>query len=113
MKETEEIKTLVQSIIQLHETKDFEGLSSHVSETEIKAATWFTNKRFIEVCEAIEKEIGSITSLKYISTLKRQTSYLTLWKATYSKTNDEVLWKIIFDTENNKISLMHINWEQI
>ena len=113
MKETEEMETLVQSIIQLHETKNFEGLLPHVSETEIKAETWFTNKRFIEVCEAIEKEIGSITSLKYISTLKRQTSYLTLWKATYTKTNDEVLWKIIFDTKSNKISLMHINWEQI
>jgi len=113
MKETEKIKTLVQSIIQLHETKDFDGLLPHVSETEIKAATWFTNKRFIEVCEAIEKEIGSITSLEHIGTLKRKTSYLTLWKATYNKTNDEVLWKIIFDTESNKISLMHISWEQI
>lgn len=113
MQETAEIKKLVQSIIHLHETRDFEKLSAHILETEIKAATWFTNKRFIEVCEAIEKEIGNISSLEYISTLKRKTSYLTLWKAAYSESNDEVLWQIIFDAMSNKIKLMHINWEQI
>lgn len=108
MKETEE---LVKSIIHLHETSDFETLSSYVSETEIKVCTWFTNKRFIEVCEAIENELGSIISLESISTLKRKTSYLTLWKTAYSKSKDEVLWQITFDTMNNKIKSMHINWE--
>jgi len=82
------------------------------SEAEIEAGTWFTQKRFIEVCEEIEKEIGNITSLKYISTLNRKSSYLTLWKSTYSKSKDEVLWQIIFDIVSNKIKLMHINWEK-
>lgn len=106
-------KELVQSIINLHEANDFEGLSSHILESEIKAGTWFTEKRFNEVCEAIEKEIGSITSLEYIGALNRKSSYLTLWKTTYSKSKDEVLWQIIFDTISNKVKLMHINWEQI
>lgn len=113
MEETNKMKELVHSIINLHESNDFEALTTHISETEIKAATWFTEKRFFEVCEAIEKEIGNITSLEYIATLNRKTSYLTLWKSTYSKTKDEVLWQIIFDTNSNKIKLMHINWEQI
>ncbi|MDH5370105.1 MAG: hypothetical protein OEW99_08770 [Gammaproteobacteria bacterium] len=113
MKETSKIKEYVRSIINLHESNDFETLSSLVSEKEIKAATWFTKKRFFEVCEAIKKEIGNITSLEYIETLNRNTSYLTLWKSTYNKTKDEVLWQIIFDTKSNKIKLMHINWEQI
>jgi hypothetical protein len=113
MKQKDEIKTLVQSIIHLHETKDFEGLLAYISEAEIKAGTWFSQKRFIEVCEAIETEIGSITSLEFLGALNRKTSYLTLWKATYSKSNDEVLWQIIFDTGSNKIRLMHINWEHI
>lgn len=106
-------KELVQSIINLHETNDFEALSSHIHDSEIKAGTWFTEKRFKEVCEAIAKEIGSITSLEYIDTLNRNSSYLTLWKTKYSKSKDEVLWQIIFDTKSNKIKLMHINWEQI
>lgn len=112
MDEINIIKEFVRKVIILHESNDFETLSSLISETEIKAATWFTEKRFFEVCEAIEKEIGNILSLEYISTLNRKSSYLTLWKSTYSKTKDEVLWQITFDTKSNKIKLMHINWEQ-
>lgn len=113
MEETNRMEELVRSIINLHELNDFETLSTHISEAEIKAATWFTEKRFFEVCEAIEKEIGHITSLEYIATLNRKSTYLTLWKSTYSKTKDEVLWQIIFDTNSNKVKLMLINWEQI
>lgn len=113
MDEKNKIKELVLSIINLHESNDFETLSTHIAEMEIKAATWFTEKRFFEVCEAIKNELGNFTSLEYIATLNRKTSYLTLWKSTYSKTKDEVLWKVIFDTNSNKIILMHINWEQI
>ena len=113
MSKTTGLKELVQSIINYHETNNFKALSEYVSDTEIEAGTWFTQKRFIEVCAAIEKEIGIITSLKYISTLNRKSSYLTLWKSTYSKNDDEVLWQIIFDTASDKIKLMHINWEQI
>lgn len=113
MKDKKELKELVQAIINFHETKDFYALSDYILQTQIQAGTWFTQKRFIEVCEAIEKEIGNITSLEYISSLNRSTSYLTLWKSTYSKSEDEVLWQITFDTDSNKIKLMHINWEQI
>jgi len=112
MEQTNKILRLVRSIINLHELNDFETLSTHISETEIKAATWFSEKRFFEVCTAIEKEIGNITSLAYIATLNRKTSCLTLWQSTYSKTKDDVLWQIIFDTNSNKIKLMHINWEK-
>ena len=113
MSGTKQLKDFVQSIINYHENKDFEALSDHILKTEIEAGTWFTQERFIEVCGAIEKEIGNITSLEYISTIKRKSSYITLWKTTYSKSKDEVLWQIIFDTASNKIKLMHINWEQI
>ena len=111
MKEIVKMKELVHSIISLHELSDFKALSTHISETEIKAATWFNEKRFLEVCEAIENEIGKIISLDHIATLKRKSSYLTLWTSTYSKTKDEVLWQIIFDTNSDKIKSMHINWE--
>lgn len=109
MEEINKLKNHVHTIIGLHEQKDFEKVSAHISETEIKAETWFTEKRFYEVCEAIEKEIGNLTSLEYISTLNRKSTELTLWKSTYSKTNDEVLWNIIFEKNTHKIKLMHIN----
>jgi len=108
----EKTKALVQTIIDLHELNNFELLLSYIAEEEVKAATWFTRKRFTQVCEAIKNEIGHITSLEYIGTLKRQTSYLTLWRASYSKSRDEVLWQIIFDSTSHKIRLLHINWEQ-
>ena len=110
---TMELKEFVQSVINYHENKDFEALSDHILKTEIEAGTWFTQERFIEVCGAIEKEIGNITSLEYISTLNRKSTYLTLWKTTYSKSKDEVLWQIVIDSVSNKIKLLHINWEQI
>jgi hypothetical protein len=113
MSGTKELKEYVYSIISYHENKDFEALSDHILKKEIKAGSWFAQERFIVVCGAIKKEIGNITPLEYISTLNRKSSYLTLWKTTYSKSKDEVLWQIIFDTTSNKIKLMHINWEQI
>lgn len=111
MDETKKLNDLVNTIIKLHETSDYEALTSYIVETEVEAATWFNEQRFSEVCEAIEKKIGSITLLEYIATLKRKTSSLTLWKATYNKTKDDVLWEIIFDSKSNKITLMHVKWD--
>lgn len=113
MNDINETKELMQTIIDLHESKEFDSLLPYISKSEVEKETWFTRKRFIEVCEAIEKEVGKITSLQHIDTLKRKSSLLTLWKATYSKSKDEVLWQVTFDTASNKILLMHINWEQI
>ena len=64
------------------------------------------------MCDAVEKEIGPFESLEYINTLKRKNTHLTLWKAKYSNSDDEVLWQIIFDNMN-KIKLLHFNWEAI
>ena len=113
MRDIKKLKERVRTIISLHESRDFDALSGYVSPKEIEAATWFTKKRFFEVCEAIDNETGNITSLEYIDTLDRKSSYLTLWKTTYRKCSDEVLWQIIFDTASNKIKLMHINWEHV
>ena len=60
-----------------------------------------------------KNEIGTITSLEHIETLKRKTSLLTLWKTTYSKSKDEVLWQVTLDAKSHKIKLMHINWENL
>ena len=55
MNKLPELTPLVRSIIQLHEKRDFFSVSSHVSESELQENTWFTGKRFHEVCDAIEK----------------------------------------------------------
>lgn len=113
MKNNEELKGLVQSIIRLHESKNFDNLASYVSEEEKNEDSWFSEKRFYEVCEAIEKDLGNMISLEYVSSLKRKSTNLTLWKTTYTENNDEVLWQIIFDSVSNEIKLLHINWEKI
>ena len=41
-----ELKEFIQSIIKLHETNDFTTLSTYISETEINANSWFSEKRF-------------------------------------------------------------------
>ena len=113
MKNSEELKGLVETIILLHETNSFNELASYISDDAKNEDSWFSEKRFYEVCEAINKELGNMVSLTYISSLKRKSTTLTLWKATYNKNKDEVLWQIIFDSVSNKIQLLHINWEQI
>ena len=113
MNDLKKTKELMQAIIDLHESKDYDTLLPYISEEEVEKETWFTRKRFMEVCEAIENEIGRITSLEHIETLKRKSSLLTLWKTTYSKNKDEILWQVTFDSTSDKVLLMHINWEQI
>ncbi len=112
MTDIQKTKALMRTIIDLHESKDYDTLLPYISKEEVKKETWFTRKRFMEVCEAIESEIGKINSLEHIKTLKRRTSLLTLWKTTYNKNNDEVLWQVTFDATSNKVLLMHINWEK-
>lgn len=113
MKNSEELKGLVQTIIQLHESNGFTELASYISEDAKIEDSWFSEKRFYEVCDAIKKELGNMVSLTYLSSLKRKSTTLTLWKVTYNTNKDEVLWQIIFDSVSNKIKLLHINWEQI
>ncbi len=113
MNDLKRTKEIMQSIIDLHELKDYDTLLFYISEAEVEKGTWFTRKRFIEVCEAIEKEIGKVTSFEHIDTLKRKSSFLTLWKMTYNKSHDEVLWQVTFDAASSKVLLMHINWELI
>lgn len=38
----EKLRNIVQTIINYHETNDFEALSKYILETEIESATWFT-----------------------------------------------------------------------
>ena len=113
MKNSEELKGLVETIILLHETNGFNELASYISDDTKNEDSWFSEKRFHEVCGAINKELGNMVSLTYISSLKRKSTTLTLWKVTYNKNEDEVLWQIIFDSVSNQIKLLHINWEQI
>ena len=113
MNGTKELTEFVKTVIKYHETSDFEALSRLISDTEIDSGVWFNEKQFIKVCDVIAKELGNITSLEFIRILNRKTSFLTLWKSTYTKSDDEVLWQISFDTASNKITLMHINWEII
>lgn len=113
MADDEELKILVKNIIRIHDEQNFNQLLPLVSENEIKAARWFSENRFKEVCEAIKNEIGTNTSIEYIGKLTRKSSMLTLWKTKYTMCDDEILWQIIFNTKDNKIRLLHINWEQI
>ena len=42
MKEAEDLKAFVQSIIHLHENKGFDELSGHILETEINEGAWIS-----------------------------------------------------------------------
>lgn len=105
-----DLYTRVKTIIKLHDAPDFQQLSSFISNSEIESGSWFTEERFHEVCSEINNKLGGFETLEHITTLKRKSSSLTLWKARYSSNDDEVLWQIVFNADN-EITLMHINWE--
>jgi hypothetical protein len=104
-------KKLAETIIKLHDGKNFDLLKemSLPSPTEESEDT-ITEDMYIEACEDIRQELGLVNRIEYIDCLKRKNSQLTLWKAIYTSSEDEVFWGIGFDRETLKVKDVQINW---
>lgn len=101
-----------EAIIHLHEKADFDSLSEYIDEvTRAKEGSWFSQKRYDEVCEELAKELGRSRSISHIDSLHRKTTLLTLWKVMYSDNDDEVLWQIAFDRKTFKVKMLSIMWD--
>lgn len=104
-------RKLAEQVIKLHDGKNFELLQemSRPSSRDESGGT-ITEDAYIASCDSIQHELGTLSSIRFIDCLKRADSQLTLWKAKYSSSEDEVFWAIGFDSETHKIKDILVNW---
>lgn len=108
---SEKIKEQAETIVNLHDGNSFEMLKKHISDKVFSMTdTWLTEDRYAEVCEHINKSVGSLVKMSFIDKLSQGEKILTLWKAHYSDSDMEVLWSICFDTAYSKVMGLHVEW---
>ena len=107
----DKVKECAENIVKLHEGNGFEELSQFISDQVFTMTdSWFTEDRYAEVCEHIDKNLGSINKLSFIDALLQGEKILTLWKAVYSCSEIEVLWSICFENDFSKVMGLHVEW---
>lgn len=104
-------RKLAEQVIELHDGKNFTllqemSMPSSCDENE----GIITEEAYIASCESIQHELGFLSSLEFIDCFRKSDSQLTLWKAKYSSSEDEVLWAIGFDSETHKVKDVLVNW---
>jgi len=98
-------------IVKLHNNQDYEQLSHYMADSVLNVEdSWFSESRYKDVCKAIASQLGEPIALSWVGELNRKDSTLHLWKATYSDTDDEVLWHIALDVNDNKVTEMAVHW---
>lgn len=108
---TDQQTELAEQVIQCHDGKNFKLLQSmSLSSPPEQSEDTITEPEYLAACDEIAKELGVVEGIALIDCLQRQDSQLTLWKANYSKTNDEVFWAVGFDHESGKVKDVLINW---
>ncbi|ERS83758.1 hypothetical protein Q672_19895 [Marinobacter sp. EVN1] len=104
-------RTLAKRVIELHDGKSFALLQevSAPSSREESEGT-ITEHAYIASCESIQNELGELSKVEFIDCLWRAGSQLTLWKAKYSASEDEVFWAVGFDSATHKVKDVLVNW---
>lgn len=103
-------RALAKRVIELHDGKSFALLQevSAPSSLEESEGT-ITERAYIGSCESIQHELGELSEVEFIDCLRRAGSRLTLWKAKYSASDDEVFWAVGFDSATHKVKDVLVN----
>jgi hypothetical protein len=75
----------------LHYSKDF---SKSMKDSQ-------TRENFLGLQKNIQKQLGRLKSLEYLGYYVQQGDLITLYKARFSKHNDDVLVKLVFDRRSD------------
>jgi hypothetical protein len=104
-------RKLAEQVIKLHDGKNF-GLLQEMSmpSSPDEGDDTITEDAYLESCESIRHELGFLSSIAFIDRLERADSRLTLWKAKYSASEDEVFWAIGLDSATYKVKDVLVNW---
>ena len=104
-------KELAERVIKLHDGKNFDELRKmSLPAPPDRSDGLITEETYIASCKEIQHELGVLSSLEFVESLKRENSLLTLWKAKYSSSHDEVLWAIGIELETHKLKDVVVNW---
>ena len=105
------VKEYSENIVKLHDGNSFQDLKKLISDKVFAMNdSWFTEDRYCEVCEHIEKNVGVLSKLAFIDKLSQGEKILTLWKAQCSGSDMEVLWSICFENDFSKVVGLHVEW---
>lgn len=89
---------LVEKMVICHENGDFETLKSLMDTSVLEDKdSFFTYDKFVEVSDRICSNLGKLKSLAYIGSLQKTSAIHTLWKATYTKSDEEILWQVLIN----------------
>jgi len=108
----EKVSPLVKTMISCHDDGDFDKLSTLMDPAMMEAEdAFFTKEKFEEVSQAMRQDIGVTKAIEYMGRLKKMGSIHTLWKVQYSNTDEEILWQVSLnlDEQNPKILRMSLN----
>lgn len=104
-------RALAEQVIKLHDGKSFDMLQNlSTSSNPEEGEGLVTEDVYMAACDNIKRELGALESIEFIDCLSRSHSQLTLWKAKYSSSEDEVFWAIGFDREEHKVGNILVNW---
>ena len=108
---SEQEKELAEKVIRSHDGINYNLLReiSLPSPAEDSDNT-ITEEMYNEMCEDISTELGHLSGIEFIDCLQRRNSRLSLWKASYASSDDEVFWGIAFDHETLKVTDVHVDW---
>lgn len=82
-------------MIKAHSEFNFDEMSSLMEQSVVsKEGTFFTEEKFIEVCEKLKNNCGVMVSIEALGKLNKIDSVQTLWKVKYSNTEREMLWQM-------------------
>jgi hypothetical protein len=104
-------RKLAKQVIELHDGKSF-ALLQEMSAPSLREESdgTITEHAYISSCESIQHELGELSEVEFIDCLRRAGSQLTLWKAKYSASEDEVFWAVGFDAATHKVKDVLVNW---
>lgn len=104
-------RELTELLIKSHDGKHFSLLQEiSTPPTAPDDEPCVTEEEYVDICKKIEAEIGVVISIQALNYIMRKDSKLTLWKAKYTHSEDEVFWAIGFDLQTNKIRDVLVNW---
>ena len=96
-------RPIFNSIIDAHQTGDYEKLAVHLSE---EMRQGLNRQKFDSVVKCHLNQLGGVKETAYLGSLRKKESTHTVWKAKYEKDNQELLWQLFLAKSGNKVKLV-------
>lgn len=104
-------KKSAEQVIKLHDGKSYDLLRKmSLPSSPPGSEGMVSEEMYNRACGDILQQLGEVTHIEFIDGLQRKDSQLSLWKARYTHSEDEVFWAIGFDRETHKVREVLVSW---